>query len=45
MWAAVAAGELALPIDKVFALEDVGAALDRMATNEHFGKIVLSIDV
>ena len=40
LWDAVAAGELTLPIDKVFALEDARAALDRMAANEHFGKIV-----
>ncbi len=43
LWDAVAAGELALPIDKVFALEDARAALDRMAANEHFGKIVLRV--
>ena len=43
LWDAVAAGELTLPIDKVFALEDARAALDRMAANEHFGKIVLRV--
>ncbi len=44
LWDALAAGKLVMPIDKVFALEDAGAALDRMAANEHFGKIVLSLD-
>ena len=43
LWDAVAAGELTLPIDRVFALEDARAALDRMAANEHFGKIVLRV--
>ena len=43
LWDAVAAGELMLPIDKVFALKDAGAALDRMAANGHFGKIVLRV--
>jgi NADPH2:quinone reductase len=44
LWDALAAGKLVMPIDKVFALEDARAALDRMAANEHFGKIVLSLD-
>ncbi|MDH3738367.1 MAG: zinc-binding dehydrogenase [Alphaproteobacteria bacterium] len=44
LWDAVAAGKCAMPIDKVFALKDARAALDRMAANEHFGKIVLSLD-
>ena len=44
LWDAVAAGELVMPIDKVFALKDAGAALERMAANEHFGKIVRSLD-
>ena len=43
LWDAVAGGELTLPIDKVFALKDARAALDRMAANDHFGKIVLQV--
>jgi len=40
----LAAGKLVMPVDKVFALEEAGAALDRMAANEHLGKIVLSLE-
>lgn len=40
---AIAAGKLALPIDKVFALDDAIAALDHMKANRHFGKIVLRV--
>ena len=43
LWDAVTAGKFKMPIDKVFALEDARAALDRMAANEHFGKIVLRV--
>ena len=43
IWDALAAGTIVTPIDSVFALEDARAALDRMAANEHFGKIVLSV--
>ena len=43
LWDTLAAGKLSMPIDKVFALEDARAALDRMAANEHFGKIVLRV--
>ena len=37
------AGKLTIPIDKVFPMADARAALDRMAANEHFGKIVLRV--
>ena len=43
IWDALAAGTVTTPVDSVFALEDARAALDRMAANEHFGKIVLSV--
>jgi NADPH2:quinone reductase len=43
LWDAVEAGDIALPIDREFALDDVEAALDHMRTNAHFGKIVLNI--
>jgi NADPH2:quinone reductase len=39
---AVAAGDLRLPIDATFRLDAATAAFDRMARNEHFGKIVLT---
>jgi len=37
------AGKLTMPIDKVYPMADARAALDRMAANEHFGKIVLRV--
>ena len=43
LWGAVEAGRLALPIDRVFPLEEAVAAQDRMRANEHLGKIVLSV--
>ena len=41
LWDAVERGTLALPIDKVFSLDDAPAALAHMSANAHFGKIVL----
>jgi len=41
LWEAVAAGELRLPIDRSFALDDVKAALAHMKANQHFGKILV----
>jgi NADPH2:quinone reductase len=41
LWPALEAGQLALPIDKVFPLEEAEAAQRRMRANEHFGKILL----
>jgi NADPH2:quinone reductase len=43
LWAGVEAGNLALPVDKTFAFADIAAALDYMAANRHFGKIVVGI--
>lgn len=43
LWEEVAAGRLALPIDRSFPLEDAVAAHAHMAGNRHFGKIVLTI--
>lgn len=40
---AVEAGELALPIDSTFPLDEVGAAVEHMRANAHFGKIVLTV--
>ncbi len=41
---AVAAGQLALPVDARFDLVDAAAAYEKMTANKHFGKIVLTID-
>jgi NADPH2:quinone reductase len=41
LWDAVTAGELHLPIDRSFRLDDVKAALAHMKANQHFGKILL----
>ncbi len=38
---AIASGTLNIPIDKTFPLDEAPAALDHMAANAHFGKIVL----
>lgn len=43
LWDAVAAGKLALPIDRAFPLAEAAAAHARMRANEHFGKIVLTV--
>ena len=41
LWDAVSAGKLALPMDRVFKLDDAEAAQAHMRTNAHFGKIVM----
>ncbi|RJF98640.1 zinc-binding dehydrogenase [Noviherbaspirillum saxi] len=38
----ISKGELRMPIDKVYRLDEISQALEHMATNSHFGKIVLS---
>ncbi len=43
LWDAVAAGELTLPIDRVFPLEQANEAQAHMKANAHLGKIVLSV--
>jgi NADPH2:quinone reductase len=43
LWGAVTAGKLALPIDRVFKLDEAEAAQARMRTNAHFGKIVMVV--
>jgi NADPH2:quinone reductase len=42
LWAAVEAGGLRLPIDRVFPLAEAAEALAHMRANRHFGKIVLA---
>jgi NADPH2:quinone reductase len=41
LWDAAANGELHLPIDRSFPLDDVKGALAHMKANQHFGKILL----
>lgn len=41
---AIDAGELALPLDRTFTLDEAAAALDHMRANQHFGKIALTVD-
>lgn len=41
LWPALERGELRLPLDRVFPLAEVGAALAHMRANAHFGKIAL----
>jgi NADPH2:quinone reductase len=40
---ALDAGKLRLPIDSVLPFEELPAALERMRSNQHFGKIVLAV--
>ena len=44
LWAAVEAGGLHLPLDRSFPLEQANEALAHMRANQHFGKIVLTLD-
>lgn len=44
LWPALSEGKLSLPIDRVFHLDDVNAALSHMKANAHFGKIVMVTD-
>lgn len=43
LWEHLVAGELRLPIDSVHPFDDLEAALERMRSNQHFGKIVLRL--
>ena len=43
LWAAVEAGQLSLPIDRMFPLEEIAQALAVMRGNQHFGKIVITV--
>ena len=44
LWASVEAGDLSIPIDSEYALDDAEEAVDYMKSNKHFGKIVLRLD-
>jgi len=43
IWPAVESRQLQLPIDKVFAFEDIGKAFEHMEANKHLGKIVVTL--
>jgi NADPH:quinone reductase len=43
IWPAVESRKLQLPIDKVFAFDDISKAFDRMEANQHLGKIVVTL--
>ncbi|PZA12691.1 quinone oxidoreductase [Rhodopseudomonas palustris] len=43
IWPAVEARSLKLPVDKVFAFAEIGAAFAHMEANRHLGKIVVTI--
>ncbi|MGK7871227.1 zinc-binding dehydrogenase [Falsiroseomonas sp. E2-1-a20] len=41
LWEAVEAGNLTLPLDRTYKLDEVNEALARMKANQHFGKLAL----
>jgi NADPH2:quinone reductase len=43
LWPAVESRKLQLPIDKVFAFDDIGKAFEHMEANKHLGKIVVTL--
>jgi NADPH2:quinone reductase len=43
IWPAVESRQLQLPIDKVFAFDDIGRAFEHMEANRHLGKIVVTL--
>jgi NADPH2:quinone reductase len=43
IWPAVESRQLQLPIDKVFAFDDIGKAFEHMDANKHLGKIVVTL--
>src|ERR1700743_104594 len=43
LWPAVESRQLQLPIDKVFAFDDIGKAFEHMDANKHLGKIVVTL--
>ena len=42
IWPAVESRQLQLPIDRVFAFDDIGKAFEHMEANKHLGKIVVT---
>jgi NADPH:quinone reductase len=43
IWSAVESRKLQLPIDRVFAFDDIGKAFEHMEANKHLGKIVVTL--
>src|SRR4029077_5429403 len=43
LWPTVEAGKLSLPIYATYPLDDIAEALALMRSNQHFGKVVISI--
>src|ERR1700733_6633595 len=43
IWPAVESRQLQLPIDEVFAFDDIGKAFEHMEANRHIGKIVVTL--
>jgi NADPH:quinone reductase len=43
IWSAVEQRQLQLPIDRVFAFDDIGKAFEHMEANRHLGKIVVTL--
>jgi NADPH2:quinone reductase len=43
LWPAVQAGDLRVPLDRIFPLDEAAAAQAHMRANAHFGKVVLSV--
>jgi len=43
IWPAVEQRKLQLPIDRVFAFDDIGMAFEHMEANRHLGKIVVTL--
>jgi NADPH:quinone reductase-like Zn-dependent oxidoreductase len=43
IWPAVESRQLQLPIDRVFAFDDIGKAFEHMEANKHLGKIVVTL--
>jgi NADPH:quinone reductase len=44
LWPLVEAGKIAIPIDRTFPLEEAAAAQAHMRANQHFGKVVLTVN-
>ena len=44
LWDGLANGAFRMPIDSTFSLAEAGSALERMAANKHFGRIMLTVD-
>lgn len=42
LWDGLAKGAFRMPIDSTFSLAEAGTALERMAANKHFGRIMLT---